>query len=239
MKHSIICLITAACILGPILPVLADNEPESPPNASFGFAGSFSGYNAWERKKGDSHTRYDFAPGYGGGFIFEKMFNNLLGIHSGLWVNRFNLDMKIKNRFNPFSIDPLAFISTKLKISGWSITFPLCLITSINASFFSFNILSGIQYTHMVKSEMKLNNPLMSYKRHLDLLPYLSQPQFGFNLGIMLKFRVAQFVDLFAGVMGELYVTELVKGNSDFSLLFDLKALAGVMFRTNVFPAKN
>ena len=192
MKYTIICLTSAAVILGLILPVLAENEPESPPNASFGFAGSFGYYNAWERKKGDSHTRYDFGPGYGGGFIFEKMFNNLLGIHSGLWVNRFNLDMRTKQRFNPFSIDPLAYIPTKLKVSGWSISIPVCLITSLNASFFSFNFLSGIEYTHIVKSEMKLNNPLFSYKRHLDLLPYLSQPQFGFNLGIILKFRVAQ-----------------------------------------------
>jgi hypothetical protein len=236
MKHTITCLITAAVILGSFLPALAENEQESQPNASFGFAGSFSGFNAWERKKGDQHTRYDFTAGYGGGFVFEKMFNNILGIHSGLWLNRFNLDMRMKSPFNPFAIDPMTLFSTKMKVTGWSISFPLCLITSLNASFFSLNILAGIKYTQIVDSHVKLKNPLMSYKRYIDLLPYFNQPQFGFNLGIVLKFRIARFVDLFAGGICDLYVTELVRGSNDMALLFDFTAIAGVMFRTNLFP---
>jgi hypothetical protein len=167
MKHTITCLITAAVIMGSIQPLLAENEPESQPNASFGLAGSFSYYNAWERKTGQDHTRYEFTPGYGGGIVFEKMFNNILGIHSGLWVNRFNLDMKVKNSLQSLSIDPMAFFYTKLKVSGWSISLPLCLITSLNASFFSFNILAGIKYTHIVETQMKINSPFLSYTRHL------------------------------------------------------------------------
>ena len=239
MKHTFTSLITAAVILGSILPLLAENEPESQPNVSFGFAGSFGYYNSWERKKGQDHTRYDFAPGYGGGFVFEKMFNNYLGIHSGLWVDRFNIDMKMKNSLKSLSIDPMAFISTKLVVSGWSVSIPFCLLTSLNASFFSFNILAGIKYTHIIDTHMKIRNPLMTYRRYIDLLPYISQPQFGFNLGIVLRFRVARFVDIFTGGIGDLYVTELIKGNDSISLLFDLTVITGVMFRTNIFPMSN
>jgi len=239
MKHTIICLITAVVILGWFLPLWAENVPESQPNASFGIAGSFSYYNAWERKKGEDHSRYDFTPGFGGGFVFEKMFNNYLGIHYGLWVNRFNLEMKIKTSLKSLSIDPMAFFYTKITSSGWAVSFPICLITSLNASFFSFNILAGIKYTHIVETQMKINNPIMSYKRHIDVLPYFNQPQFGFNLGIVLKFRIARFVDIFAGGIGDLYVTELIKSGNGMFLLFDLTATAGVMFRTNIFPMRN
>ncbi len=239
MKHTITCLIAIAVILGPVLPLSAENEPERQPNASFGLAGSFGYYNAWERKKGDDHMRYEFAPGYGGGFVFEKMFNNIIGIHSGLWVNRSNLDMKVKPSLKSLSIDPLAFIHTKIKASSWYISFPLCLVTSVNASFFSLNILSGIKYSHIVDTHMKLNNPLMSYRRYIDLLPQINQPQFGFTLGIVLKFRVSLFVDIFAGGIGDLYVTELIKNGNGMFLPFNLTLIAGVMFRTNIFPMSN
>ncbi len=79
----------------------------------------------------------------------------------------------------------------------------------------------------------------MSYKRYIDILPLYNQPQFGFNLGIVLKFRVARFVDIFAGGIGDLYVTELIRENNNMFLLFDLTAIAGVMFRTNIFPMSN
>jgi len=46
------------------------------------------------------------------------------------------------------------------------------------------------------------------------------------------------YVDLFLGGTGALYVTELIKGNSDITSLFDIAAISGVMFRTNIFPMK-
>jgi hypothetical protein len=238
MKHTITCLITTAVIFGSFLPLIAETEPESQPNASFGLAGSFGYTNTWERKKGEDHTRYNFAPAYGGGFVFEKMFNNFLGIHSGLWVNRLNFEMKIKTSLKSLAIDPLAFFYTKVTSSGWSLSFPLCLTTSLNASFFSFNILAGIKYTHIIDTHMKIRNPLMSYKRYIDILPYVNQPQFGFNMGIVLKFRVALFVDVFAGGIGNLNVTELIKDGNGMFLFFDLSTVAGVMFRTNIFPMR-
>jgi hypothetical protein len=238
MKRLTFSLITAALLSCMVPPVFAGDETENPPNASFGIAGSYSEYNAWERKKGESHMRYEFAPGYGGGLVFEKMFNNLLGIHSGLWFNRFSIDMRMKQSGDWTSIDPSRFITMKMMATGWSISFPLSLIMSFDASFFSLNILAGIKYMQIVDSQIKLDNYLLTYKRHFDMLPYLQQPQFGFTAGITFKFRVSRFVDLFVGGEGTLYVTELVKENDNIFLLFDLTTLAGVLFRTNIFPMR-
>jgi hypothetical protein len=238
MKLLIVSLMAAYLIaLGEFHPVQADDTTENPPNASFGVAGSFNAFSAWERKKGDQYTGYNLAPGYGGGVIYEKMYNNLLGIHSGLWFNRLSLNIRMKQPLDPFAYNfPLNLLPMKLTVHGWSVSVPLSLIVSFNTSIFSFNILGGIKYTHIVESLGRPDNRVLSYKRNLDIMPYINQPQFGFTIGFNLKFRIATFIDLFLGCMGNLYVTALIKGRNDTSLLYDINAVSGVMFRTNIFP---
>lgn len=236
MKLPIISLLSSVLIICTISPARANGGNDTPPNASFGIAGSFGEYSAWERKKGETHMRYGFAPAYGGGLVFEKMFNNLIGIHSGLWFNRFSIDMQMKESWKWTSVDPMSFVPMKMLVTGWSVSVPLSLLISLNASFFSFNILAGIKYTHIVDTDIKLKSFMLTYRRHFDLLPYINQPQFGFTLGITFKFRVARFIDLFVGGIGGLSVTEFIREGDDVSLLFDLTTTAGVMFRTNLFP---
>jgi hypothetical protein len=236
MKRAIIILAASLLVMKGALPARAEAPAEPAPNASFGVAGSFNGYNAWERKKGSSHSVYSFTPGYGGSLVFEKMFNNILGIQSGLWFNRIGADITMKQPVNMLVFDPTSLVPMKLTIRGWSITFPLSLLVSLNASFFSLNILAGIQYTHIVQNEVELSGTASAYRKRLDLLPYFSQPQFGFNAGIIFKFRITRYIDLFTGGTGKLYVTELIRENDDVALLFDLGAVAGILFRTNLFP---
>ena len=104
MKHAIICLLSAALLMGVMLPVYAADEAVTPPHISFGAAGSYNWYNGWQRRNGDMHMRNEFSSGYGGGLVFEKMFNNILGINSGLWFNRMSFIMKMKQ---PEDIDKL------------------------------------------------------------------------------------------------------------------------------------
>ncbi len=236
MKHLTVILLSAALLACMASAARAAEKTESAPNASFGIAGSFGEYNAWERKKGESHMRYEFAPAYGGGLVFEKMFNNLLGIHSGLWFNRFSIDMTMKQSWKWYSFDLMSLMPIKMMSTGWSISVPLSLIVSLNASIFSFNILAGIKYTQIVDTDTRIDNIFMSYKKHFDMLPYMNQPQFAFTLGVTFKFRVARFVDIFVGGIGELYATEFIQSDDSITHLFSLTAIAGVMFRTNVFP---
>ncbi len=237
MKPAITCLLSAVLLLGVALPVRADEEPGSSPNLSFGLAGSYGLYNNWQRKEGDMMMKHGFTRGYGGGIIFEKMFNNILGIHSGLWFNQLNLTMSMKQKITSTSINPMSLAYTKMDVTGWTIGIPLSLVTSLNASFFSFQIHAGIKYTHILQSEMTHNNILlMLYKRKMDMISLTYQSQFGFTLGIFFKFRTIAYVDLLFGAEGELYVTKLVKNDTGVTHLFGLTARAGIMFRTNVFP---
>ncbi len=243
MKGLIISLISAAMVVScGMHRLFAEEASDKQPNVSFGAAGSFNESSVWERKKGSQHFAYRFAPGYGGGVVFEKMFNNLIGINSGIWFNRVNLDTRIKQNLDPASLNnlsPLNFVAMKITISGWTVSVPLSLIVSLNTRIFSFNILGGIVYTHIVESDIRPDNLMMQYKRSYNLLPLLNQPQFGFSLGVNFKFRVALFVDVFLGCTGNLYVTELFRGNNDIPLLYTINTFSGVMFRTNLFPIEN
>jgi hypothetical protein len=238
MKYSIISLVTAALfILSWAPPARADETTEEPPNVSFGIAGSFSGHGYWERKRDDQHAWARLAPGYGGGFVFEKMFNNLIGIHTGLWFNRINSDIRMKQRLTDLTnISIMNALPFKLVGKGWSLSFPLSLLLSLNASVFSFNILGGIKYTHILESSLKPDNRMFTYKRTFDLLPHMNQPQFGFSLGLHFKFRITRFTDLFFGCNGDLYVTDFMKDRSGILLPYTLSVLSGVLFRTNIFP---
>jgi len=237
MKHLIISLVTAVLLLGAALPARADDETGPAPNVSFGLAGSCGWYNFWQRKGGDMIIKHEFAPGYGGAFVLEKMFNNIVGIHTGLWFNQIHLVLKMKSRITSLEIDPMLLAYTKMKVEGWTISFPLSLVTSLNASFFSFQIHAGIKYTQILKSKMTHNNQMLSiYSRKMDMMSLVYPSQFGFTLGLFFKFRTVAYVDIFFGGEGELYVTQMIKENSDVSHLFGLTVQAGVMFRTNIFP---
>lgn len=243
LASLLITLIVAASI---IRPARADDDIDrKQPNAAFGFAGSAAEYSAWERKKGEMHTHYKFALGYGGGLIFEKMFNNTLGIQSGLWVNRIGIDMSLKQGVNPLNVSLASILSSLITIKFnsniWSIGIPVSLVISVNASIFSFNILPGMKYSQIVESKFKFNRLMrfITLASNVDMMPYISNAQIAFTLGICFKFRVARFVDLFFGLGGELNVNELTKGNDSIALLFNVNANAGLMFRTNIFPIGN
>ncbi len=237
MKESCIRLLAVALLLSLALPAQGGDGTEAPPNASFGFAGSYGWYRNWERKGGEMIMKYDFAPGFGGGFLFEKMFNNTLGMHSGLWFNNIELIQRLKTPITSANIDLMSLYYTKLNIKGWTISLPLSLVTSLNASIFSLRIHTGIKYTHIVTSEVTHNNPMLKiYKRKIDMVYMTNQSQFGFTVGLFFRFRTAAYVDLFFGAEAELYVTELLKTNSNLSHLFGLTGQAGMMFRTNIFP---
>ncbi|HOT46661.1 MAG TPA: hypothetical protein PLM53_02325 [Spirochaetota bacterium] len=237
MKHLIISLFSAVLLLGAALPARAGDETGPAPTVSFGLAGSYGWYNNWLRKGGDMILKHEFAPGYGGAFVFEKMFNNIAGIHTGLWFNQMNLVMKLKSRITSLSIEPMSLAYTKMKVEGWTFSFPLSLVTSLNASFFSFQIHAGIKYTQIITSRMTHNNQMLSvYRRKMDMMSMIYPSQFGFTLGLFFKFRTVAYVDIFFGGEGELYVTQMIKHNNDVSHLIGLTVQAGVMFRTNIFP---
>lgn len=194
-------------------------------NTSFGIEGDFGITNALKRK-----GSLDFRPGlsFGGGFVFEKMFNNRTGIHSGLGYNytieKFSMGMGSSTTNNKFYMQ--------------QVNLPLYLITSFNAKNVSFNLLYGLNFGHIFYAKITTDDPAAELKG-ADILKYLNYNQIGAAAGFRFVFRIGEFTDFYAGVMGEFNATTLfsTSGNSnDVQHMYAARGIIGVLMRTNVFP---
>ncbi|HOO73299.1 MAG TPA: porin family protein [Spirochaetota bacterium] len=205
------------------VPLFAADEQKGDPNVSFGIGITGGISSVWQRV-GD--TKWNLGYCYGAGFIVEKMFSNRLGIHSGLWYLQSAVTMEMPD--NEADSDAAMHL----------LTVPLYLIVAANRGIFSFNFLTGMDLTALVACTTHTDTDLVNNKT-ADVKKYLTPYQFGLAMGMNFKFRVAKFIDLYIGVIGDFYLSSLDKdhGGSDYySHMYDARATMGVLFRTNIFP---
>ncbi len=164
-------------------------------------------------------------PGYnaGGGLAIEKMFSNRFGINTGLVYSYVNID----------------FLMDGTTDAIWTyhmITIPFRLITSFNTENFSLNLLSGIKYTNIFKSEMKNE----STSEIDDSYRFVTANQIALSAGINFKFRVGKYHDLFIGIEGDFYPTNMIRQKdsyySESMHHCSVNLTAGYLIRTNIFP---
>jgi len=163
-------------------------------------------------------------PGYnfGGGLVIEKMFSNRFGFNTGFIYNYSTVD---------FTMDTI-----EAEWENHILSIPFRLITSFNSGIFSFNLLTGIRYSHVFNSEMtdKKDAATDDGLRHVD------SNQLAINAGINLKFRVGKYHDLFIGIETNFYPTDLVRNHGSYydesMHYYNANITAGYMIRTNIFP---
>lgn len=168
------------------------------------------------------------------GLIFEKMFTNRLGIHSGFWFmhGRINFTSPADGTGGFSTSDAYVDIST--------LVIPADLIVSFNAGFFSFNLLTGLSFEQIIQSRMKVNDWPADPKDN-DFLLEMNYFQIGLDIGFNLKFRVGRFTDLFLGAKGQMMLLPIMKddnGGDNDNFSYNVQAFAGVMFRMSLFPFK-
>lgn len=196
-------------------------EKTNSPNISLGF-GITGGYSSAWQHTGDGEWGIGY--NYGGGIIVEKMFTNLLGIHSGLWFTE--------------SRDELKMDGVKMDTILRTLTFPLYLIVSVNKGIFSLNYLVGINVSQIIDCYI-YNNEKSTENKSAYVLNYISPYQLGIATGLNLKFRVSKHVDYFLGIIGEFYGTNFWRTNdhwNDYGHIYNARMQMGVLFRTNIFP---
>ena len=201
----------------------AENH-EDGPNISYGLSANF-GISTAVQSKGTNQ----YKPGisYGCDFIFEKMFSNTLGLHSG--ISFAQLSSSYLQRGLP---------DTWIEVITRSLSLPVYMITSINKNFFSFNLLCGFYVSYLFEAEM-INPGSIPGGGSADILKYLNHYQFGTGVGINFKFRINHFFDLFFGLSTEFSFIDLIaeKGNDKtYDHLINGKFNIGFLFRTNPFP---
>jgi hypothetical protein len=197
---------------------IAEEKSSDIPRASIGVGGTFGYYNL--KSTGTNEPGFDGGIGYGGGLVFEGMFNNTFGIHSGLWYGLSKIKLKMKEGDSGPSGDVFAETSF--------FYFPIYLITSFGSTSFSFNILTGLSYSYIRKCLITASG------MEMDMSDYINYQQTGLSFGLNVKFAVAAFVDIFIGGITDYYITSFSRnfGDDSRSNFYDFRVIVGVMFRT-------
>lgn len=200
---------------------------QADPDFSIGFGGSY-GISDVIKVKGD--INWESGYNYSGGFIVEKMYGNHLGLHSGIWYTRTEMD---------FSLYDNTLMKYVNAVSTWqAVTVPLYFMLSLNASRVSLIFMGGFNLSQNIFSELNSDEPGLDTST-TDVLNYTSYFQFGIAGGINLKFRLGRFFDFFIGGIAELYVLDMLPNQVNSNSLtypYNYRAVSGFLFRTNLFP---
>ena len=201
---------------------LNDNNNRSK-NISFGFTGT-AGINGLLPRKSDIKSD-TLGLTAGGGLVFEKMFTNRLGFHSGAVYRYMESDFKDD--------------ATNLLDASWSfhtITIPFLMIISGNTESGSINLLAGVSYINIFDSTIKNRDP---YTKSAKVLSEINPHQVAATVGINMKLQVTKFSDFFAGIIVDFHPTNLFRvdhGDKEYLHLYGARVMTGVMFRTDLFP---
>lgn len=204
-----------------------NNNQNRSRNISFGFTGT-AGLNGLFSRGSDVETEN---PGLtaGGGLVFEKMFTNRLGLHSGIVYRYIENDFKAGTTMIPLEAE--WFFHT--------MTIPFLMIISANRENYSFNLLAGFSYINIFDSTIKNRSPLVYDMESQNALSAINPHQAAVTAGINLKLKVTKFSDFFFGVIGDFHPTSLFRsdhGNNEYLHIYGVRIMTGYMFRTDLFP---
>ena len=191
-------------------------------NTSFGF-GINSGMYSAITIEGDTK----WTPGLGFGFdvVAIRMLSNDFGLYSGLSFVKAKKTMKMIEQNGEFEV----------YLDWYQIQFPLLFATSFNGKNLSFELLYGFKLAQTVKLSLEEKNSGNS----TDILYETSYMNFGISLGFNLKYRVANFNDIYIGITSDFYPNDVIKGDSrSSSYSYNARLNAGFLFRTHLFPNK-
>lgn len=220
MRLKVLIILVYFCLNLSAQTFSAEPGSGNDPNVSFGFGGSFGYFDIYTRGgEGDWNSGFS----YGGGFVFEKMFNNRLGIHSGMRYQEARLGFTDNGKEG--------------KILMRSYAVPLYLITAFNGENFSLNMLTGFTFSHIGKATIQENSS--NGTPEMNVLQYIKYNQAALSAGLSLKFKIGRFIDFFIGSIGDFHITKLLSetGNGENrDHIYNIRGITGILFRTNLFP---
>ncbi|MBN2041043.1 MAG: outer membrane beta-barrel protein [Spirochaetes bacterium] len=200
----------------------AAEKQEKKPRTCFGIGGSFSHYDVHHKYGEYPEWDGDFA--YGGGIIFESMLTDTFGIHSGIWYSRMELTLISPEDHSEEEEE----VIVKQKIESDILTIPLYLITSFGPRSFTFNLLTGLNLSTFINSQMSSEEG-----KSENIKKYLGTLQFGIGGGLEIIMRATRFTGFFVSGIAEYYLTDLVSEVTDTTdSLFDFQVRAGFLLFT-------
>ncbi len=207
-------------ILSPIQSNLhAEEKKDSIPRVSMGIGASFGYYDLIDDK--EEYIKWKKGIGYGGGFIFERMFSDLFGIHSGIWFYKTIIEAEMRDdddyHENNNSSEPDTSESDDVynivDFKSNYITIPFYLITSFDLNFISLNLLTGFNFTYITETFECEDTPTGTESENMS--QHIGYSQLGVGGGLKIKFHITRFVDFFVAGIGEMYFTDYINDDDD------------------------
>jgi hypothetical protein len=197
------------------------------PRVNIGAGGSFEYCNV--NGTGNNNMGWQPGYGYGGGIVFESMYSDTFGLHSGLWFTH----SVIKAKFSDDKSGTGEKTTHTMKTNMF--TMPFYLITSLDSRFITLNLLAGLNLSYIVESRMKPSpDDEGSGSSNGDIKKYLGYGQIGAGAGLEFLFKITKFTRLFISFTGEYYFVSLISDQKDGSIdhLYGANARAGFMLST-------
>ncbi len=185
--------------------------------ASFG-AGVSGGYSDVVISGTTSET-WSPGPVYGGGIIFEWMWSEYFGLHSGVWFYRVSQELEFES-------------STDVTTADSNIlTLPVYLTAAQQWGRFGISVLAGFDFGYIWDTE--LSNDSSANPERADITHYMNKNQFAVSAGLDFRFGIGRFTYLFVGGMASFYCTNLIDGDDQSDIrLYTFTAHSGILLRT-------
>ncbi len=188
-------------------------------NVMFGLAGTGGLFSAIHLRGRDDGGKPEWKPGWGagGGFVFDYMFSENTGLHSGLYYYYSVLILEMSGETEPIDLESTVQM----------IQMPLYFFYALNGKSVSLDLLGGFHFsyiTHVVMSaEGKENNAIQ----------FMGYQQPGIGTGVRFRFHITRFIDIYLAMMAEFYANDLIAANTDWTdYMYDGRGEIGILFKT-------
>jgi hypothetical protein len=221
----IILFITAITLLQ-FNNLYADESEQNTPKVNMGAGGLFGFYDV--NHYGNDNMNWEPGFGYGGGLVFESMFTNTFGLHSGLWFYHCTLKLNFPVK------DSGSNEKIKHTVKTNMLSLPIYLITSFyDSRIVTFNILAGLNFSYIAESYMK-PAPDEGNNSSANIQKDLGYGQIGAGAGIEFLFKITKFSRIFITFTGEYYFVNLISDKEDDSVdhMYNVNVRAGIMLCT-------
>lgn len=195
-----------------ITPGISRAQDEKTPMFSMGIGASYSYFSQFEDSR---YININGSWGISGGLILERMFNNYLGFHSGLWYAESKGEMENSAPMNedgsPDGPPPLSDIHVKF------FTVPFYMIGSYSLYYLSIDLLLGLTISYIRETKLKgtMDTPMGTFKIDWDITKYTNHAQLGAGGGLRVRLHFFRFVDIFIAGTAARYFTDFINADDN------------------------
>jgi len=157
---------------------------------------------------------------WGGGLVFEKMFNRYFGLHSGMWYTK--LQFKIRSEKDQGT--------EEIHIENVALTMPVFAMASIGIGPVTVSLLAGVCFTYITESYISVEHEDRRYST--NAMRVTNYTQEGVGGGLEIKYTITDSFDIFIAGTAERYLSDYLTNIKDLDgKMYNYSVKIGVLHR--------